>query len=65
MVDLQSGRLPNLNWKDQDDVGVSKRTFLEKNGIVRSTIRKDHQLITRGIYSLVRHPIYLGVIWLR
>ena len=25
-------------------------------------IREDHQLITHGIYSLVRHPKYLGVI---
>ncbi len=25
-------------------------------------IREDHKLITHGIYSLVRHPIYLGVI---
>jgi protein-S-isoprenylcysteine O-methyltransferase Ste14 len=25
-------------------------------------IREDHQLITHGIYRLVRHPIYLGVI---
>lgn len=25
-------------------------------------IRKDHELITRGIYRLVRHPIYFGVL---
>ncbi len=25
-------------------------------------IRKDHQLITHGIYRFIRHPIYLGVI---
>ncbi len=25
-------------------------------------IRKDHQLITRGIYRLVRHPIYTGAL---
>ena len=25
-------------------------------------IRKDHQLITHGIYRFVRHPIYLGAI---
>ena len=25
-------------------------------------IRENHQLITHGIYSLIRHPIYLGVI---
>ena len=28
------------------------------------TIQKDHQLITTGIYSSIRHPIYLGVILL-
>jgi protein-S-isoprenylcysteine O-methyltransferase Ste14 len=25
-------------------------------------IREDHQLITHGIYSLSRHPIYFGVL---
>ena len=25
-------------------------------------IRKDHQLITHGVYRFVRHPIYLGTI---
>jgi protein-S-isoprenylcysteine O-methyltransferase Ste14 len=25
-------------------------------------IRKDHELITHGVYRLVRHPMYLGVI---
>ncbi len=25
-------------------------------------IRKDHQLITHGVYRLARHPIYLGTI---
>ncbi len=25
-------------------------------------IRKDHQLITHGVYRFTRHPIYLGVI---
>ncbi len=25
-------------------------------------IRKDHQLITRGVYRFTRHPIYLGVL---
>lgn len=25
-------------------------------------IREDHKLITHGIYSLIRHPIYFGVI---
>ncbi len=25
-------------------------------------IRKDHQLITRGVYRFARHPIYLGVL---
>jgi protein-S-isoprenylcysteine O-methyltransferase Ste14 len=30
----------------------------------RLTIKPEHQLVTSGIYSLVRHPIYLSYILL-
>ena len=38
-------------------VGTLKRFYL-------STLmtREDHQLITHGVYRIVRHPIYLGVL---
>jgi protein-S-isoprenylcysteine O-methyltransferase Ste14 len=26
------------------------------------TIQKDHQLVTRGLYRLIRHPRYLGLL---
>lgn len=28
----------------------------------RITIQPDHRLVTRGIYGIIRHPIYLGLI---
>ena len=38
-------------------VGTLRRYYLSTLVII-----KDHQLITHGIYSLVRHPIYSGAI---
>ena len=35
---------------------------LRKNYSSTLVIRKDHELVTSGIYRVVRHPIYFGVI---
>ena len=35
---------------------------LWRNYAATLVIREDHQLIQHGIYRLVRHPIYLGVV---
>jgi protein-S-isoprenylcysteine O-methyltransferase Ste14 len=29
---------------------------------VRVTLRKDHKLITKGVYRYIRHPLYLGML---
>ncbi len=57
----------------QDIAGMAIITFgfiilfvsvftLRMNYASTLVIRANHQLITRGIYRLVRHPIYFGVI---
>lgn len=38
-------------------VGTLKRFYLST-----LMIREDHQLITHGVYRIVRHPIYFGVL---
>jgi protein-S-isoprenylcysteine O-methyltransferase Ste14 len=38
------------------------RRYLGPNWSRAVTIKKDHELITRGPYSLVRHPIYTGLL---
>ena len=38
------------------------RRFLGRNWSRAVTIKKDHELITGGPYSLVRHPIYTGLL---
>lgn len=38
------------------------RRYLGRNWSRAVTIKKDHQLITGGPYSLVRHPIYTGLL---
>ncbi len=40
------------------------RYFLGKGGVLIITIEEDHKLVTNGPYSLVRHPIYSGIIFL-
>ncbi len=43
-------------------IAIWARFFLGRNwsGIV--TIKKDHSLVRRGPYALVRHPIYAGLV---
>jgi protein-S-isoprenylcysteine O-methyltransferase Ste14 len=38
------------------------RTILGRNWSGRVTIKQDHELILRGPYALVRHPIYTGLL---
>lgn len=38
------------------------RAILGSNWSGRVTIKQDHQLILRGPYALVRHPIYTGML---
>jgi len=38
------------------------RHYLGRNWSREVTIKKDHELITGGPYSLVRHPIYTGLL---
>lgn len=33
------------------------------NHVVQSTRRENHQLITRGVYKVSRHPAYAGFFW--
>ncbi|HEU5399258.1 MAG TPA: isoprenylcysteine carboxylmethyltransferase family protein [Gammaproteobacteria bacterium] len=38
------------------------RGTLGRNWSGRVTIKEDHELVTRGPYTLVRHPIYTGAL---
>lgn len=41
---------------------VWARAFLGKNWSAAVTVKQDHELIRHGPYSLVRHPIYTGIL---
>src|SRR5258708_2428778 len=41
---------------------VWARVFLGKNWSGTVTIKQDHELVRGGPYSLVRHPIYTGIL---
>lgn len=41
---------------------VWARRHLGKNWSQKVTVKKDHELIVSGPYSLVRHPIYTGLL---
>jgi protein-S-isoprenylcysteine O-methyltransferase Ste14 len=43
---------------------VYSRTILGGNWSKNVVIKKDHELITSGLYKYVRHPIYLGLLML-
>lgn len=42
-----------LFWRAHADLGVNWSVTLE--------LRKDHQLVTRGVYGLIRHPMYAAI----
>ncbi len=41
-------------------LAVSARIFLGRNWSAVVTIKQDHEIIRRGPYALVRHPMYSG-----
>ncbi|MBB3178432.1 isoprenylcysteine carboxylmethyltransferase family protein [Variovorax sp. Sphag1AA] len=41
---------------------VWARAYLGRNWSAVVTLKQDHELITTGPYSLVRHPIYTGLL---
>lgn len=43
-------------------MAVAARKILADNWSANVEIKNDHELITTGVYSLARHPIYTGVI---
>ena len=46
-------------------IAINQVAILTLKGLFdRMTIKPDHQLITTGIYGMVRHPIYLSYILL-
>ena len=43
-------------------VAIAARVFLGRNWSGTVTVKKDHELIRRGPYAVVRHPIYSGIL---
>jgi len=41
-------------------VAIIARRTLAKNWSAAVALKKDHELITTGLYHYVRHPIYIG-----
>lgn len=41
---------------------LSARVFIGRNWSGAVTVKKDHELVCNGPYSLVRHPIYTGAL---
>lgn len=41
---------------------IVARLYLGQNWSATATIKEDHELIRRGPYGLVRHPIYTGTL---
>jgi protein-S-isoprenylcysteine O-methyltransferase Ste14 len=42
-----------LFWRAHDDLGLNWSITLE--------MRKDHELIVRGVYGRIRHPMYAAI----
>lgn len=43
-------------------IAILARAFLGANWSGRVTIKEDHELIRKGPYAFVRHPIYTGLL---
>ena len=49
-------------WRMPFSAAFWARFILGKNWSATVTIKQDHQLIVRGPYQIVRHPIYTGLL---
>jgi protein-S-isoprenylcysteine O-methyltransferase Ste14 len=45
-------------------VNIMGRFVLKHNWANQVTLYHDHTLITKGVYSSVRHPLYASLIWM-
>ncbi len=45
-------------------IAIAARKTLADNWSSDVELKKDHKLITHGVYKLVRHPIYTGIIFM-
>lgn len=45
-------------------VNIAGRFFLGRNWADQVTIYEDQELVTRGVYRWVRHPLYASLIWM-
>jgi protein-S-isoprenylcysteine O-methyltransferase Ste14 len=45
-------------------VNITGRFALGQNWGNQVIIYEDHKLVTRGVYRIVRHPLYAGLIWM-
>lgn len=43
-------------------VAITARNEIGRNWSSNIDVKKDHQLITSGVYHYIRHPIYTGVL---
>jgi len=43
-------------------LAIAARVFLGRHWSGAVTVKKDHELIRRGPYAVVRHPIYSGIL---
>src|SRR5512138_1366563 len=70
---LEDRFLPLAQWRVWGAVGVVvnlagllftvwARLHLGRNWSGTVTLKEDHELITSGLYSVVRHPIYTGLL---
>ncbi len=39
------------------------RVYLGSNWSAAVSVKRDHELVTRGPYAIVRHPIYAGILF--
>jgi protein-S-isoprenylcysteine O-methyltransferase Ste14 len=45
-------------------VNIAGRVQLRENWADQATVYADQQLVTGGVYRLVRHPLYASLIWM-